>query len=160
MTPLFIAFTAASASGPIQSSANPIVRLRTPAIAPATGWSESLGVRSFGRPKCDSRITLPPLSAISVMVGAARSSRVRSLTLPSSIGTLKSTRSSTRLPLRSASSSVRNAATAESAQSDELAHGDGRIGHAVGEAPLVVIPGHHPHQRAVHDFGLVHVEDR
>ncbi len=44
--------------------------------------------------------------------------------------------------------------------SDQLAHGDGRVGHAVREAPLVVVPGHHPHQRAVHDLGLVHVEDR
>jgi hypothetical protein len=35
----------------------------------------------FGRPKCDSRITLPPLSAISPMVGATRSMRVASATL-------------------------------------------------------------------------------
>ncbi len=44
--------------------------------------------------------------------------------------------------------------------SDQLAHSDGRVGHAVGEAPLVVVPGHHPHQGAIHDLGLVHVEDR
>jgi hypothetical protein len=45
--------------------------------AAATGFSDSLGSRPFGRPKCASRITLPPLSAISVMVGATRSMRVR-----------------------------------------------------------------------------------
>ena len=67
------------------------------AASVATGFSESFGSRPFGRPKCASRMTLPPLSAISVMVGATRSMRVASLTLPFSIGTLRSTRSSTRL---------------------------------------------------------------
>ena len=60
------------------------------------------GPAPSGRPKCASRITLPPLSAISVMVGATRSMRVASVTLPFSIGTLRSTRSSTRLPFTSA----------------------------------------------------------
>ena len=64
--------------------------------------SDCFGSRPLGRPKCESRITLPPLSAISRMVGAARSIRVASETLPFSIGTLRSTRTSTRLPLRSA----------------------------------------------------------
>src|SRR5262245_52727441 len=40
----------------------------------------------------------------------------------------------------------------------ELAHGDGRVCHAVGEAPLVVIPGEHTHQPAVHDLRLREVE--
>ena len=61
-----------------------------------------------GRPKCASRMTLPPLSEISVMVGATRSSRVASVTRPFSMGTLRSTRSSTRLPFTSTSSRVRN----------------------------------------------------
>ena len=56
---------------------------------------------SAGR-NATSRITLPPLSAISRMVGATRSMRVASVTLPFSIGTLRSTRTSTRLPLTSA----------------------------------------------------------
>ena len=62
------------------------------------GPQRSLGSGPFGRPRCDSRITLPPLSAISAMVGPMRSMRVTSETLPSSIGALRSTRSSTRLP--------------------------------------------------------------
>ena len=53
-------------------------------------------------------MTLPPLSAISVMVEATRSMRVVSVTLPFSVGTLRSTRRSTRLPATSASSRVRN----------------------------------------------------
>src|SRR4029077_18910715 len=33
--------------------------------------------------------------------------------------------------------------------SDQLAHRNRGIDHAVGEAPLIVVPRHHPHQRAV-----------
>ena len=72
---------------------------------PRPAASVSFGSRPFGRPRCDSRITLPPLPAISLMVGAMRSMRVASATLPSFIGTLRSTRSSTRLPFKSQSSS-------------------------------------------------------
>src|ERR1700759_5683010 len=42
----------------------------------------------------------------------------------------------------------------------QLAHRHGRVGHTVGEAPFIVVPRHHPHQVAVHDLGLVHVEGR
>src|SRR5262245_47334772 len=42
--------------------------------------------------------------------------------------------------------------------SDVLAEGDGGVGHAVGEAPFIVIPGEHAHERTVHDLGLIHVE--
>src|SRR5262245_8062470 len=44
--------------------------------------------------------------------------------------------------------------------SAELAHGDGGVAHAVGEAPLVVVPAHDPHEGATLDLGLVHVEHR
>src|SRR5262245_50581344 len=44
------------------------------------------------------------------------------------------------------------------ASSHHLRHGDGGVGHAVGEAPLVVVPGEHAHQPAVHDLGLREVE--
>ncbi len=62
-----------------------------------TGLSDCFGSNPLGRPKCESRITLPPLSAISLIVGATRSMRVVSVTLPFSTGTLRSTRTSTRL---------------------------------------------------------------
>src|SRR6202167_6804553 len=42
--------------------------------------------------------------------------------------------------------------------SEQLAHRDRRVGHAVGEAPLVVVPGHYAHEVAVLHLGLVHVE--
>ena len=52
----------------------------------------------LGRPKCDSTTTFAPLPASSSSVSQARSIRVASVTSPSCIGTLKSTRTSTRLP--------------------------------------------------------------
>ena len=93
---------AVAAGSPTQSSAKATGLFTTFDSASATGLSDSLGSRPFGRPKCASRMTLPPLSEISVMVGATRSMRVASVTLPFSVGTLRSTRTRTRLPLRSA----------------------------------------------------------
>ena len=49
-----------------------------------------------------------PLPTSSRMVGVSRSMRVRSVILPSRTGTLRSARSSTRLPATSTSSRVRN----------------------------------------------------
>src|SRR3954451_17045330 len=154
-----------------------------------SGFSHSFGSRSLGRPKCASRMTLPPLPAISVMVGTTRSMRVASATFPFSIGTLRSTRTSTRLPERFAESRVLNAIrqlichgrlvpaihvlnpasktwmpgtrpgmTPERVELDQLPHRHSRIGHSVREAPFVVVPRHHAHERAVHHLGLVHVE--
>src|SRR5215467_13990391 len=173
MSPGFMAFTAAAARSPMQSSANATGRLRTAAIAGANGLSDCAESGPFGRPKWESRITLPPLSAISRMVGATRSMRVVSATLPSSTGTLRSTRTSTRLPLTSASSRVRNISVAcarghakgnhlngthIAGGSDQFPHRNRGVDHAVGEAPFVVVPRHHPHQRAIHHLGLVHGE--
>src|SRR5665213_1703384 len=146
----------------MQSSTNLTGRLSVCASSAATGLSESFGSRPFGRPKCDSRITLAPLSASSRIDGAMRSMRVASVTTPFCTGTLRSARTSTRWPFTSAWSSVRNAVIAGPAgnRSDQLAHRHGGVRHAVGEAPLIVIPRHHAHEGAVHDLGLVHVEDR
>ena len=107
MSPSFMAATDVAAASPMQSSAKATGLLMTFDSASATGLSESLASRPFGRPKCASRITLPPFPEISVMVGATRSSRVASVTRPFSMGTLRSTRSSTRLPFTSTSSRVR-----------------------------------------------------
>ena len=58
-----------------------------------------LGHRSpFGRPKCASSTGLPPLGEDVRRGGLMRSIRVVSVTAPSAIGTLMSTRVSTRLP--------------------------------------------------------------
>jgi hypothetical protein len=109
MSPGFIAATAAVASFPMQSSAKATGRFRTSAIAGANSLSDCLGSCPLGRPKWESKMTLPPLSTNSMIVGAIRSIRVLSVTLPPTTGTLRSTRTSTRLFLISASSSVANA---------------------------------------------------
>ena len=108
-SPGFIAATARSAVSPIQSSTNFTGRLMMRATSAATGLSDFFGLRPFGRPKCESRITLPPLSAIPVITGAMRSTRVASVTTPFSTGKLRSARTSTRWPFTSAWSSVLNA---------------------------------------------------
>src|ERR1041384_863030 len=43
---------------------------------------------------------------------------------------------------------------------DHLRECNGGVRHAVRETPLVVVPGHHAHQRAVLHLGLVLVEGR
>src|SRR6476659_7624894 len=175
MSPGFMAFTSAAARSPMQSSANATGRLRMAAIAGVSSLSDCAGSGPLGRPKWESRITLPPLSAISQMVGATRSMRVVYVTLPFSTGTLRSTRTSTRFPLTSAWSRVRNMSARPSdgatsnrrnatiahrpAKSDQLAHRHRGVDHPVGEAPFVVVPRHHAHQRAVHHLGLIHREN-
>ena len=67
----------------------------------AAGLRDSSGSRSFGRPRWDTRIRRAPRSRSSSIVGSAARMRVSSATAPSSSGTLKSTRTRTRLPLRS-----------------------------------------------------------
>src|SRR5262245_15537060 len=159
MSPGSIASTARSATSPMQSSAIATGRLMMRATSAATGFNDCLGSRPFGRPKCESRMTLPPLSAISVMPGAARLMRVESVTTPFSTGTFRSTRRRTRFPFTSTWSSVRKAVMAALHSTlEKLAHRHGRIRHAVREAPLIVIPRHHTHECAVHNLGLIHVE--
>src|SRR5690606_31410400 len=109
------------------------------------------------------------------MVGATRSMRVASVTLPSLTGTLRSTRTSTRLPAMSVRVSrvlkamgrlpagQRGYGAREGAiriSSDQFAKRNGRVGHAVREAPLVVVPGQDAHEVAVEDLGLVGGEVR
>src|SRR5690606_36012066 len=90
--------------------------------------------------------------------------RVSSVTSPSSMGTLKSTRTSTRLPARSAPSI--SCSTVRSMRGSEvLGHQLEHVDHAAREAVLVVVPdeelGHAAHgagQLAVDD-GRVRVAD-
>ena len=120
MSPFFIAATACSTASPTQSSMNLTGRLMMCATSAATGLSEFFWSRPFGRPKCESKITLAPLSAISVMALAMRSMRVPSVTTPFSTGTLRSTRTSTRFPFTSTWSRVRNALMVRSAARGQI----------------------------------------
>src|SRR6185503_1809298 len=97
----------------------------------------------LGRPKWESSNTIAPRSLNSSTVGSIARSRVSSVTDAPSIGTLRSTRTRTVLPVSSSgrSSRVLNLA--------KLPHRPGRIDHPVREAPFVVVPADHAHQRAV-----------
>jgi hypothetical protein len=57
----------------------------------------------IGRPRLLARITIAPGRMRYTIVGTAARMRASSTTLPSSIGTLKSTRTKTRLPATSTS---------------------------------------------------------
>src|SRR4051794_28812230 len=81
------------------------------------------------------------------MVGSAARMRASLVTTPSCTGTFKSSLIRTRLPRRSVSV-MRN--TFMAFVSGRLRPGDGRVQHAIREAPLVVVPPAHLHQRAVH----------
>src|ERR1700681_3896668 len=82
--------------------------------------------------------------------------RVSSVMFPaSSIGTLRSERMKTRRPARSRSSMRRMFMCL----SLRLHQCERHVEHAVGEAPLVVVPGAHLHE-APRDLGACRVEDR
>src|SRR5256885_2298232 len=93
------------------------------------------------------------------MVGSAARMRASSFTAPVflSTGTLKSTRTKTRLPATSRSSTERTMRPASELRCDEERH----VHHAIGEAPLVVVPGEDLGElAAVGNQGLGGVVDR
>src|SRR4051812_21002633 len=116
----------------------------------ATGASEnsSAYTPSSGRPRCEVRNTFAPFSSASLMVGSDARMRASLVTLPSSTGTFRSSRIRTRLPRRSWSA-MRS--TFMTRPSGGFRPGDRGVEHAVGEAPLVVVPGAHLDQRAFAD---------
>ena len=98
-SPAFMLRTESPAMGPMQSSAKPTGLPSAFSSGSISGRSVISGTRlPSGRPKWLSTITFAPLAASSLIVGAARSIRVASVTLPFFIGTFRSTRTSTRLP--------------------------------------------------------------
>src|SRR5215212_8105927 len=84
------------------------------------------------------------------MPGSAARIRVSSVIPPSCIGTLKSTRISTRLPARSTSDMrLKRIAAAELLRVHER---NRHVQHAIAEAPLVVVPRRNLDQRAFADL--------
>src|SRR3989449_11751013 len=112
----------------------------------ATGASESSGLStpSLGLPRCEVTITAAFCSSAWRMPGSEARMRVSSVILPLSIGTLRSARMKTRLP-RSGTSLMGLKRTALL----RVHQRHGGVEHAVGEAPLVVVPGADFHQRAL-----------
>src|SRR3954470_3566187 len=111
----------------------------------------------LGRPKWASSRTIAPRSASSVTVGSVARNLVSSVTSPSAIGTLRSTRTSAFFPRTSPrSSSVLNDVMA----SEQLRHRAGGIDHAVREAPFIVVPGEDADELAFEHRRLEAVDGR
>jgi hypothetical protein len=89
-------------SSPTQSGANFTGTPNNSCVVLRVCFNEYLSSGpSFGRPRCDIRIQLPPSFKIFLMVGMVARMRLSSVTLKLlSSGTLKSTRISARLPLK------------------------------------------------------------
>ena len=83
----------------------------------------------------------------------ARRCAVTSVTLPSFIGTLRSTRTSTRLPLHV--QIVERPESHGGRSQINLPIADGGVGHPVREAPLIVVPATLRGRSAVDHLGLV-----
>src|SRR5699024_1933749 len=152
----------------------------------ATGAREKAGSTvPFGRPRWAVTITFAPASVSRFSVGSAARMRPSSVMVVPSRGTLKSERTRTRLPRRSPRSSmvfmcksslvllveevradmirarVRTGTRARVIRlrcSEPLADVAGEVHHALGEAPLVVVPGDDLHLVADHP-GHARVED-
>ena len=107
-SPGLSAFAIASTSGPTQSGA--ICTGLPSSLASASEAAFRLNSGSnpvpLGRPRWLIRTTDAPWSRTYWIVGSAALMRLSSVTTPSAIGTLKSTRMMTRLPLRSMSRTV------------------------------------------------------
>src|SRR5262245_33118647 len=115
----------------------------------------------LGRPRWLARTTWAPWSTSALMVGIEARMRESSVTWPSCNGTLKSTRTKTRLPATSASRMVclfigRVSGGHRQPRRDV---GD-QVGHPAAVAPLVVVPGDHFDHRAADDHRRLAVDDR
>src|SRR5437016_2903522 len=122
----------------------------------ATGASESSGLSSpsLGLPRCEVTITAAFWPSAWRTPGSEARMRVSSVILPASIGTLRSARMNTRLPRRS-----RSVMRLKRTALRRVHQRHGGVEHAVGEAPLVVVPGADFHQRALADPGQASVEN-
>src|SRR5512140_728420 len=104
-------------------------------------------------------MTFAPASTACLMVGIVRTMRSSSVILPSSSGTLKSTRMKTRFP-SSGSSEIRRMPSSDTMSASALLrHEEGEIDHAIRESPLVVVPGEDLGKVVAEDLRLRGVED-
>ena len=104
MSPFCASATAFCAGSPMQSLAKTTFRPSSSDSRPTIGCRLNSGATlPLGRPRCDARITVAPLSSAYLIVGSEALIRVSSPITPFLIGTLKSTRMKTRFPPRSRS---------------------------------------------------------
>src|SRR6476646_3641778 len=159
-SPSFRSIVAFSASSLSVLSTNETFRLGSSSVSRlATGWSEYFDSGlPLGRPRCESRTTRAPRSSRSSSVGIAARMRVSSVTcLSASRGTLKSTRTSARLP-RSCSG-ARSRTVSLFMALELLADVLQQVDAARRVAPLVVVPAGDLEQRAVDHVRALRVED-
>ena len=98
-SPSFISAIAFSTSSPIdESSFFTVFPRSSDNLSPAGVKRISSCTSPLGRPRWLAKITFAPAFVIYSIVGSAALMRVSSVTAPSSIGTLKSTRQNTRWP--------------------------------------------------------------
>src|SRR4051812_29149060 len=94
------------------------------------------------------------------MAGTEARIRLSSVMRPPSIGTLRSARMKTRLPRRSTSDMRLNFMALLRERYADFRIGHRHVQHAVGETPLVVVPGVDLDERAVGHLRDGRVEDR
>src|SRR5712671_300713 len=114
-----------------------------------------------GRPRWLARMTFAPWARRALIVGIAARIRESSVTLPSASGTLKSTRTKTRLPVASKSRMV-SLSTGSGVAGDGQPRRDeaDEVGDAAAVAPLVVVPADDLDHRPVQDHRRGRVDDR
>src|SRR4051794_31608773 len=117
-----------------------------------------------GRPRWLARMTRAPAPRRAVMVGMAARILESSVTLPSASGTLKSTRTKTRLPATSTSRivslSMSSAVSRSGGDGQPSADERDQVGDPAAVAPLVVVPGDDLDHRAAEDHRREAVDDR
>ena len=139
------------ASGPTQSSMNRTERPDKRWIGNTSCAVDMSGLLSlFGRPKCDRSSTIAWRSLSSSTVGSMARRRVSSVTLAPSIGTLRSTRTSIFLPVRSSGRSSRVLKRAVTYNRVRAIAARG-VDHSVREAPFIVVPADDADQLAFED---------
>src|SRR5210317_544900 len=99
-------------------------------------------------------------SSAALIVGRAARMRASLVTTPSATGTFRSSRIRTRLPARSRSDILVMAMPRSSCGLLCVDQRDGRVEHAVREAPLVVVPRDDLNAGAVNDLGQRRVVSR
>src|SRR6266566_2538217 len=137
-----IRLTASSVPTPSASPVTGTFRRRSCDRRSPTGRSRNPSwTLPSGRPRWLARTTRAPSANRALIVGIAARIRESSVTLPSASGTLKSTRTKTRLPAASKSRMV-SLFTGSGVAGDGQSSGDeaDQVGNAAAVAPLVVVP--------------------
>ena len=142
---------------PTQSGEKPTLQSLSSRLSRSMRKRSATGLRlilafglPLGRPRWEARINLARLRIAYSRVGRVSRMRVSSVTRPSSErGTLKSTRTNTRLSLRGRSL-IESLCIVGSTLESFLRHELNEVAHAARVSPFIVVPGDHLHAIAGH----------